>query len=411
VRVPTAPPKKVSLAQARRIALAAQGFGRGRPARVTMRQVRATIDRIGLIQIDSVNVLARAHLMPLFSRLGPYDVALLKRAAEKPPRRLVEYWAHEASFVPPGTHRLLRWRMGRADREAWRTVRAAAGDPELLEAVLAEIERSGPITAAELGERVDPDHVPSRENWGWNWPPVKSAVEYLFWSGRITAHSRTSQFARRYDLAERVLPPEVHAAPDPDPEDAIAALVEISARAHGIASVRCLRDYFRLSPRETVGAVERLVAEGALVPVELEGTDAPWYLHHEAKRPRRIRARALLAPFDPLVFERDRVERLFGFRYRIEIYTPRAKRRHGYYVLPFLLDEALVARADLKADRQASALLVKGAFAEEDAPAETAAELAGELELMAGWLGLERVEVEANGDLAPELARAVGVAP
>lgn len=401
--------KKISRAQARRIALAAQGFDRPRPAGpVTMRQVQSVIDKVGLIQIDSVNVLARAHLMPLYSRLGPYDTALLTRAAERRPRRLVEYWAHEASFVPPETHRLLRWRMDRADRDAWRTVRAAGENKELLDAVMAEIESSGPITAAELGERVDPDHVPDKSHWGWNWPPVKSAVEYLFWSGRITAASRTSQFARRYDLPERVLPPAVHEAEAHSPEEAIRKLMEISARAHGIGSARCLRDYFRLGARESGVAIAELVEEGVLIPAEVEGAKVPWYLHRDAKRPRRIQARALLAPFDPVVFERDRLEHLFDFHYRIEIYTPKAKRRYGYYVLPFLLNEAMVARVDLKADREASSLLVRGAFAEEGAPPETAPELLAELETMAGWLGLDRVVIEPNGGLSGELGALSG---
>jgi len=369
-----------------------------------MRQVQSVIDRVGLIQIDSVNVLARAHLMPLYSRLGPYDTGLLSRAAEKSPRRLVEYWAHEASFVPPDTHRLLRWRMERADSLAWRTVRAAGENTELLEAVMEEIERHGPITAAELGRLVDPDHVPDKKHWGWNWPPVKSAVEYLFWSGRITAASRTNQFARRYDLTERVLPPDTHSAASLEPAAAMVALIEISARAHGVGSVSCLRDYFRLGVKDSAEAIATLVEAGTLTEVAVEGASAPWYLHADAKRPRKIRTRALLAPFDPLVFERDRLEILFGFHYRIEIYTPKAKRRYGYYVLPFLLNEAIVARVDLKADRDASALLVKGAFAEEDAPPETAAELSAELRLMADWLGLDRVVIEPNGDLAGQLA-------
>ena len=373
-----------------------------------MRQVQGVIDQIGLIQIDSVNVLARAHLMPLFSRLGPYDVNLLKRASEKPPRRLVEYWAHEASLVPPETHRLLRWRMARTDREAWRNVRAAAEDQELLQAVLDEVKNSGPVTAADLGVLVDPDHVPSKQNWGWNWPPVKSATEYLFWSGRITAAGRTNQFARLYDLPERVLPADVHGAETPDETAAITELIEISARAHGIGTARCLRDYFRLGAKEAASAIETLVGSGTLIPVEVEGFSGPGYLHAEAKRPRKITARALLAPFDPLVFERARLEELFGVHFRIEIYVPKAKRKYGYYVLPFLLNESIVARVDLKSDRDNSALLVKGAFAEDGAPPETATELAAELNLMAGWLGLGRVLVEPNGDLAAELSGAVG---
>lgn len=365
------------------------------------------IDRIGLIQIDSVNVLARAHLLPAFSRLGPYDPALLERAAGRSPRRLVEYWAHEASLIPPETHRLLRWRMGRADRDAWRTVRAAASQPRLLEAIRDEVRQEGAQTAVEIGRKLDPGYLPAEKQWGWNWPPVKSALEYLFFAGELAAAGRTSRFERRYDLPERVLPPAVHDAPDPEPEEAFAGLIEIAARAHGVGTAACLRDYFRLPARESDVAIAGLVETGRLTPVEVEAFPAPAYLHCEAARPRRVEARALLAPFDPLVFERARLERLFGFHYRIEIYSPKARRRFGYYVLPFLLNEAIVARVDLKADRAGSALLVRSAWAEDGAPPETAAELAAELELMADWLGLDQVTVESSGDLAPALARAV----
>ncbi|OJU95869.1 MAG: cytoplasmic protein [Solirubrobacterales bacterium 67-14] len=401
-------PVRLSSAAARRVALAAQGFGRERPfPRVTMRQVQATIDRIGLLQIDSVNVLARAHLLPLYSRLGPYDTGLLEKASSKRPRRLVEYWAHEASFVPPETHRLLRWRMERADRDAWRTVRAAAEQPELLEDVVAEVGRSGPVTAGQVAAAVDPDHVPDKKNWGWNWPPVKSALEYLFWSGRISSAGRTSQFERLYDLPERVLPGHVHEADTPAPEEAIKGLIEISARAHGVGTARCLRDYFRLPARESKRAIEELAAEGRLVEAEVEGFSAPAWLHPEARRPRKVGARALLAPFDPLIFERRRLEELFGFHYRIEIYTPKEKRRHGYYVLPFLVDEQIVGRVDLKSDRDGSALLVQSAWIENEAPAGVASELADELKLMARWLGLGEVTVRPKGDLAGDLKAAL----
>lgn len=399
----------VSTAQARRIALAAQGFGTARPAgKVTMKNLDRMIRHTGLIQIDSVNVLARAHLMPLYSRSGPYDPGLIARASSKAPRRLVEYWAHEASLVPPETHRLLRWRMARVDKEAWRTVKAAADKTELLEAVYVQVTQSGPATATEIGREIDPGHVPARGDWGWNWPPVKSALEYLFWSGRITAASRTPQFERRYDLPERVLPLDVFDAPDLEDADAVEALIKISARAHGIGTLSCLRDYFRLPAAESRQAVEALVDRGRLLRVRSEAFPDTAFLYAEARRPRRVEARALLSPFDPLVFERTRTESLFGFHYRIEIYTPKHKRRHGYYVLPFLLDEALVARVDLKADRENSVLRVHGTFAEPGAPPTTASELAGELELLAGWLGLTSIEVSGNGDLAPALRRAVG---
>ena len=401
--------KKITRAAARRIALAAQGFGAGRPAgKVTMRHLDRMIRHTGLIQIDSVNVLARAHLMPLYSRSGPYDPGLIERAYSREPRRLVEYWAHEASLIPPQTRHLFAWRMRRAHLDGWQSVRAASEQGELLEAVVAEIERRGPLTAGEVGASIDPDHVPDRSHWGWNWPPVKSALEYLFWSGRLASASRTTQFERRYDLPERVIPGEARALPPPDDAEAIERLIEISARAHGIGTAACLRDYFRIPAADARPAIESLAAEGRLIEVDCEAFARPTYLHPEAKRPRGAEGRALLSPFDPLVFERRRTESLFGFRYRIEIYVPRAKREYGYYVLPFLLNEALVARVDLKADRDCSVLKVHGAFREAGAPPETAGELASELELMAGWLGLDSIEVEGHGDLAPVLARAVG---
>ena len=401
--------RKVTSAQARRIALAAQGFGAERPsAKVTMQHLDRMIRHTGLIQIDSVNVLARAHLMPLYSRSGPYDPALLERASTKNPRKLVEYWAHEASLIPPGTRRFLGWRMERAHRDGWQSVRAAATQADLLRAVLAEIDRDGPVTATEVGAAIDPGHLPDRSDWGWNWPPVKSALEYLFWSGRITAASRTSQFERRYDLPERVIPEPVRDLPEPDETGSFEALIEISARAHGIGTAACLRDYFRIPVADAKPAIASMVKDGRLIEVESDAFTAPVLLHPEAKRPRRVEARALLSPFDPLVFERARTESLFGFRYRIEIYVPKQKRVHGYYVLPFLLNEALVARVDLKADRAGSSLRVQAAFAEDGAPPETATELAAELELMAVWLDLDSIEVANKGDLAPELRRSVG---
>lgn len=387
----------------------AQGFGAERPVgKVSMRHLDRMIRHTGLIQIDSVNVLARAHLMPLYSRSGPYDPALIERAASKEPRRLVEYWAHEASLIPPETRRLLRWRMERAHLDGWRSMRAAAAQNELLGAVVAEIDREGPVTAREVAAAVDPGHLPERGDWGWNWPPVKSALEYLFWSGRVTAASRNSRFERRYDLPERVIPQPVRELPEPEHSESIEDLIEISARAHGIGTAACLRDYFRIPAALARPAIASLVESGRLVEIESDAFPAPAYLHPEAKRPRLVQGHALLSPFDPLVFERARTESLFGFRYRIEIYVPKQKRIHGYYVLPFLLNEALVARVDLKADRAAGSLRVQGAFSESAAPPETVAELATELESMAGWLGLASIEVADNGDLAPALARSVG---
>jgi uncharacterized protein YcaQ len=415
-----ATPRRLGVPAARRIALAAQGFAdrvhRHPPERVTMAHVGRALDRVGLLQIDSVNVVARAHLLPLFSRLGPYDLELLERATARRPRRLVEYWAHEASFVPPETHRLLRWRMARIHDEGWGMIRRAENSPETLDLIRETVARHGPITAVELERRLrdeDEAHpvlaVARQGNgYAWNWSAVKRALEYLFFVGEVTSAGRTPQFERRYDVPARVLPPAVHEAPDPEPADAIRELVRISARAHGVGTEQCLRDYFRLSPAQAKPAIAQLVEDGELEPVVIDGWSRPAYLHADARRPRRVEARALLAPFDPLIFERTRTEKLFGFRYRLEIYVPKDKRVHGYYVLPFLLGDRLVARVDLKADRAAGTLLVQAAHGEDGIDrAHVARELAAELRSMAGWLGLADVTAVPRGDLADELARAL----
>ena len=386
--------------QARRIALAAQGFGRPRPtARVSARHVNAVIGRLGLFQIDSVNVLQRAHYLPLFSRLGAYDVGLLHRAAGRAPRRLFEYWAHEAALVDVRLWPALQWRMDDASG-MWGGIQALADEkPEVVSRVLDDVRDRGPLTARDIEQ----DVASSKDQWGWNWSEAKRALEYLFYTGQVTAAERNAAFERRYDVPERVLPPDVFAAPRLDVHDAHVELVRHASRALGVGTVQCFRDYFRLSPEPTRAAVDELVANGELEPVEIAGWKRPAYLHAEAAKPRRIRGRALLSPFDPLVFERTRTERLFDFRYRIEIYVPAAKRVHGYYVLPFLLGDALVARVDLKADRATGILHVLSAWGEPRAPAETAAELAAELHLMAQWLGLSEVHVARRGDLAEAL--------
>jgi uncharacterized protein YcaQ len=404
----------MSLPQARRVALAAQGFGVERPdpgSPITMRHLQRVIDTVGILQIDSVNVLSRSHYLPVFSRLGNYPRELLDKASTTAPRRLVEYWAHEASFVPPQTHRLLRWRMARAADEAWGGMtRLARERADLLDTVRLVIAQHGPITAA-AAERLIGDDRPRERNgeWGWNWSDVKRAIEFLFWSGELSSAGRTSQFERRYALPDRVLPAQVASAPDPEPEDAQRELIRIASRAMGIAGEKDLRDYFRLKPAEARAAIADLVDSGELIPTTVDGWDRQTYLNPQARLPRRITARALLSPFDSLVWERPRTEALWNFRLRLEIYTPAAKRVHGYYVLPFLLGDELVGRVDLKADRApggGGTLLVRASWVEPGIPPEAVApDLAEELNLMAEWLGLDAVRIDPVGDLAAVLAR------
>jgi uncharacterized protein YcaQ len=377
----------LSLAAARRIALAAQGFGGPPPAEPGRRELRRLLDRLALHQIDSVNVLARAHYLPAFSRLGPYDRGLIDRAAwgGRSERALFEYWAHEASLLPLALHPLLRWRMARAERgeAGWKGLRAFAGERRAeAEAMLARIRADGPLAASDF------EHGRSRPGW-WEWGATKHALEYLFWAGRITTATRRGSFERVYDLTERVIPKRILALPTPDEAEAHRKLVEISARALGVATAGDLRDYFRLGIEETRAAIATLVEEGTLLPVRVESWRQGAFLHAGARRPRRIAGQALLAPFDPLIWERARAERLFGFRYRIEIYTPAEKRVHGYYVLPFLMDEALVARVDLKADRQRGRLVARAIHPEPNALPTGRERLATELAAMASWLGLE----------------------
>ena len=394
--------ESLSVPQARRVALAAQGFLDRPHATPTMRTFQRTLERTGVLQVDSVNVLQRAHYMPLYSRMGAYDVDLLRRAAEQRPRRIVEYWAHVQAFMPVELWPVMAHRMAdyRAKRGKWGFV---AENETLEKSLLAEIAERGAATARDL----DAGLPRAKDNWGWNWSETRRMLDFLYTSGQVAIAGRNSQFEIRYDLPERVIPPAVLAAPTPTRAEAARELVARAARSHGVATVQDLRDYYRMPVADTARAVAELVEEGELVPVAVAGWRRPAYLHRDARLPRRVGARALLSPFDPVVWERARTEALFDFHYRIEIYTPAHKRVHGYYVLPFLLGDRIVARVDLKADRQfdagAGRLVVKAAYAEQGAPTETAEELRAELRRLADWLGLASIEVESRGDLAATL--------
>jgi hypothetical protein len=402
----------MALAQARRLAIAAQGLGGHGPSRqrpviaADRRHLRRVLAHTSLFQIDSVNVLARAHYLPAYSRLGSYDPAVLDGMAYKH-RELFEYWGHEAALLPVDLQPLLRWRMKRAEAGLgmWKGVaRIAQERPEYVEQVYADVAARGPITAGEVAE----DTARSTEGWGWNWSPAKTALEYLFWCGRITTSSRKN-FERRYDVPEKVLPKRVLDLPTPDEATAQRELLMIAAGCHGIGTAGDLADYFRITVPQARPRIVELVEAGRLEQVNVQGWAQPAYVLPDTTVPRKVAGSALLVPFDPLVWERDRTERLFGFRYRIEIYVPAHKREHGYYVLPFLLGDRLVARVDLKADRPAKMLLVQAAWAESHAPDHTAEALAAELRLMAEWLGLDGLQVADRGDLARPLQAAVSI--
>ena len=389
-----------SSSEARRIALGAQGFADPRPrGRIDIRHLRRVVDRIGLIQIDSVNVSVRSHYMPLFSRLGPYPMSLLDDAVYSR-KELFETWAHEASFVPVKHYPLFRQRMQQT--EPWRRIaRFAKKYPGYLDAVLEEVRSRGALAASELEE------PGSRTGPWWGQGKGKVALEWHFSQGAVCVCERRN-FARVYDLTERVLPPEALNGRAPDADGSQRELLLLSARSHGVGTARDLADYYRLSIRRSRELLRELGSEGALREVSVEGWRDPAYLHPEARLPRGVEAQVLLTPFDSLIWERDRTERVFDFHYRIEIYVPQKKRRYGYYVMPFLFDEALAARVDLKSDRAKSRLLVKAAYLEEGQDAgRVSGALAEELRLMAEWLGLEEVRVGRKGDLTPALRSAV----
>ncbi|HHU38150.1 MAG TPA: winged helix-turn-helix domain-containing protein [Propionibacterium sp.] len=398
--------RRLTHAQARRVALAAQGLGRPRRAGVSLRRVQGEIDRVAQFQLDSVNVAVRAHLMPLFARLGPYDTALLERAWSRAPRRVFEYWGHAACLIDVNLEPALRLRKrARAERGDRRVDEILAAKPDLAARILGDLAEKGPLTAREI----DNEEERKKVSWGWNWSEAKHVLEHLFDVGTVSVAGRNAQFERRYDLTGRVLPPAVLATPEPTDAEAHDLLVARAARAQGVADLTALSAYFYLRRDATRAAVARLVARGELEPVEVAGVPGDHWLWHEARRPRSLHAQALVSPFDSSVFERQRLERLFGARYRIEIYVPEAKREYGYYVYLFWFGDRPGARVDLKADRASGVLRVQSAWWEEGVadPMTVAGALASELHLMAGWLGLSDVAVAPRGSLAGTLASVV----
>ncbi|ATO65284.2 winged helix-turn-helix domain-containing protein [Mycobacterium avium subsp. hominissuis] len=395
--------RRLSVAQARRIAVAAQGFTEPRPAgAVTRAHLNRLISKIQVLQLDSVSVTVRAHYAPVFSRLGPYDREVLDRAAWGPrsSRLLVEYWAHEAALMAVEDWPLLRWRMRQYRHGRWGT-HIVQANPRLADAVVAAVAELGPSTAGQIEAHLAAEPRRRKGAW-WNRSDTKWVAEALFAAGVLTTATRVG-FARHYDLVERVLPADVLAR-RVDDDEAIRELTLRAAGALGVGTEADIRDYFRLSAAQVKPAIAELVAAGDLERVEVAGWSAPAYLRAGRAVPRTDRGTALLCPFDPLIFFRPRVERLFEFHYRIEIYTPAAKRRYGYYVWPLLVDGRLAARVDLKADRAEGTLRVLGAFAEPQAPRpRVAAALAGELWSMASWLGLGGLSVADRGNLAPAL--------
>lgn len=396
----------LSAAEARRIALAAQGFAKPRPASAGTRQLNAALARMATLQIDSVNVFARSHYMPLFSRLGVYDTAALDRLlfVRRPP--YVEYLAHVAAFIPAPDWGLFRFRMDE--------MRAKYGSQpggwfdthrEIVDWVRSELADRGPLRPAQIEHDAKKG---ARGPW-WDWDVVKHALEYLWMFGEVAIAGRRG-FERRYALAEHVIPSDILAAPVPR-DDAMRELVRRAARAYGVATAADIADYWRIRDRKAVlTAIGDLTDAGELEPVSVAGwttagRPAQAWLHRDAVVPRQVRAAAILTPFDPVVWFRDRAERLFDFEYRIEIYTPAPKRRYGYYSLPVLIDDDLVGRVDLKADRGGSRLLVQSAWWEHGRPADAASRLAEQLELAARWQGLQSVSISRWGDAVDDLAR------
>lgn len=397
------PEQTISADQARRIALAAQGFGRATPATTGTRQLNLLIDRLGLLQLDSVNVFERSHYLPVFARLGAYDKSLLDRLVFGSRGPYLEYWAHEAAIIPAESWPLFRWRM-EAMRERYGPDAGGwvQSNGPMLDWLRAELAGRPSVAASEI----EHDSGKGAGGW-WGWSEVKTGLEYLFRFGEVVSAGRT-RFERKYALASESLPSTLLDR-EVSREDAIRRLIADSARAHGIGTISDFADYFRIKNEPAKAAVRDLVDAGELLPVTVPGWNRPAFLHRDARIPRRIETTALLSPFDPVVWERDRAERLFGFRYRIEIYTPAPKRVFGYYSLPLLIDDRLVGRVDLKNDRQNRVLRVQSAWTEPGAPPDTAARLAVTLRNTAAWQGLDSIGVMDRGDLTGDLAGELGV--
>ncbi len=392
-------PTNISAAAARRIAIAAQGLATARPAgRIDKRHLRKVLDNVGLIQIDSVNVLVRSQELPLFSRLGNHPRSLIAEATAN--GELFEYWGHEAAHIPTTHHHLFRWRMEQAKRgEMWGSLAELhQKNPAFVADVLRRVKKDGPLVSGDLRTRVGP-----KGSW-WDWDAGKQALEFLFWRGEITARRRDSDFARMYDTTERALPTEVLKQKTPTEDASRKELLLMAAHSMGVATFRDMADYYRQKPKDCLHLLPGLLKSGAIQEVHVEGWKERAFLHCDARVPRSVSARALLSPFDSLVWYRPRVERVFNFRYRIEIYTPAPQRVYGYYVLPFLLGDSLVARVDVKADRHAGKLLVHGAFGEDGIDGlRVAKELFAELTLMAQWLELDAVVIGSRGNLSRQL--------
>ena len=402
---PSLSARTLTASQARRIALAAQGLADPRPTRaVSARAFRQLNERLGALQLDSVNVFVRTHYMPAFARLGPYDPALLEKAAWGRRPSLFEYWGHVASLMPVETQPLFRWRMehGRQNRRSGETSAFGAREQAYIDQVLAEIARRGPVTGADFAPE-----GPRKSGW-WEWSDGKRALEWLFRAGLIATKTRRG-FERVYDLTERVIPPAILATPTPSEADAKRELVRISAQAMGVATVADLADYFRILQADAKARADELVEAGVLERVTVEGWRGAAYMAADARLPRRASGAALLSPFDNMIWRRERTERMFAARYRIGLYTPAHQRDEGYYVYLFLLGEKIAARVDLKADRKAGVLLVQAAHLEPGSDeGETAAALAAELRLAAGWQGLGDIAVAKKGGLSTALSREVG---